>query len=73
MQEAHRERPLRTWCVCRLAGATVELSNGETRTLYDSCIAPTTPDEPVCQSCIDAGHPEQPNFDPTIKNARSNQ
>jgi hypothetical protein len=47
-------------CCCRLS-------------TYDSCGQHTSgPDEPICIFCVDAGHPEQPNFDPIIKNARSN-
>lgn len=58
MEEAHRERPQITYCVCRLGyyGS------------FDSCGARTSgPDEPVCARCVAANHPDLPQFDPIIK------
>lgn len=53
-------------CCCRL-----KAPDG---TFYDRCGSTVSgPDEPICNICTQAGHPEHDNFDPAIPNQnRSN-
>lgn len=53
-----RREPIYMTCVCRL-------TDGKRS---DSCACTTSgPDEPVCQYCVAAGHPQDPGFAPIIK------
>jgi hypothetical protein len=58
-----REQPRRMFCVCVL------VMPDPRGLIKDSCAAVTSgPDEPVCQMCVDAGHPDLDNFRPEVKN-----
>jgi len=64
--EPMREAPRTMTCVCRLRVTTHP--DAVFRNLgHDSCMCTTNIDQPVCVYCEAAGHHQQDNFDPIIK------
>lgn len=64
-----RESEARTLprCCCRLRVAASHPDTGELSVAYDQCLGRTSsPDDPICDACRGARHPEHRNFDPAL-------